>query len=107
MPKNNTHTPRRRPRASVAPLSSAPAHTPPPPPSRAGAGPSPVPHLLTIDEVAEMLRTTRKAIYALIYKGALPGVIRLSRRLLIDRANLVDWLDQNRTVSLTTREVQR
>lgn len=67
----------------------------------------PVPHLLTIDEVAEMLRTTRKAIYALIYKGALPGVIRLSRRLLVDRANLVDWLDQNRTVSLTTKEVQR
>jgi excisionase family DNA binding protein len=61
--------------------------------------PAPLPQFLTIDEVAEQLRTTRKAIYALIYKGALPGVIRLSRRLLVDRADLVKWLSEKRAAS--------
>lgn len=66
-----------------------------------------MPHLLTIEEVAELLRTSRKAIYTSIQRGAIPGVIRLSRRLLVDRDHLVRWLDKNRTVSLTTNEVQR
>jgi len=52
-----------------------------------------------------MLRTSRKAIYALIYKGALPGVIRLSRRLLIDRADLVKWLEEKRAASRLTQGV--
>ncbi len=73
----------------------------------AAPGPAPLPHLLTVDEVAELLRTTRKAVYASIARGVLPGVIRLSRRLLIDRAALVEWLEQRRAVSLTVQGDQR
>ena len=35
---------------------------------------------LTVDETASLLRTTRKAVYALIERGQLPGVTRLGRR---------------------------
>jgi len=60
-----------------------------------------------VDEVADLLRTSRKAIYTRIHRGAIPGVIRVSRRVLIDSATLVDWLHQRRTVSLTTEGDQR
>ena len=103
MPKAKPRTSRPRPRVAT----STPAHTTPASPPASSPSDVPrVPHLMTVDEVAEMLRTTRKAVYALIYKGALPGVIRLSRRLLIDRGDLVEWLDRSRTVSLTTQGVQ-
>jgi len=35
------------------------------------------PALMTVDETAELLRTTRKAIYALVERGQLAGVRRL------------------------------
>jgi excisionase family DNA binding protein len=39
--------------------------------------------LLTVPEVAAFLRTTPTAIYALIERGKLPGVVRLGRRVLV------------------------
>ena len=57
------------------------------------------PHLCTVPEVAEILRTTPTAIYAKIARGQLPGVVRLSRRVLVDRDELVAWLDQRRAPS--------
>jgi excisionase family DNA binding protein len=48
--------------------------------------------LLTADEVAALLRTSRKAIYAMAERGLLPGVIRIGRRLLVRRDDLLDWL---------------
>ena len=63
-------------------------------------GQSALPVLLTADETADLLRTTRKAIYVMAERGQLPGVTRLGRRLLIRRDALVDWLDQKRTRSL-------
>ena len=98
MPKTKTPASRRRRHAPAASNHSVPASAPLVQPPRVPE-PSPLPQLLTIDEVAEQLRTTRKAIYALIYKGALPGVIRLSRRLLVDRAALVGWLEEKRAAS--------
>jgi excisionase family DNA binding protein len=51
-------------------------------------------HLLTGDEVATLLRTTRKAIYAMVERHQLPGVVRIGRRLLFRRDDLLDWLRQ-------------
>ena len=59
-----------------------------------------LPQLLTSDEAAAFLRTSRKAIYALVERGQLPGVIRVGRRVLFLADELVDWLDQKRTPSL-------
>jgi excisionase family DNA binding protein len=50
--------------------------------------------LLTADEVANWLRTSKKAIYALVGHGRLPGVVRVGRRVLLRRDALLDWLLQ-------------
>ena len=53
------------------------------------------PPLLLVAEVAEFLRTTPTAIYAMIERGLLPGVVRIGRRVLVRRDDLVEWLRQN------------
>ena len=51
-----------------------------------------VPTLLTTDEVAATLRTSRKAIYAMIERDQLPGIVRIGRRVLVRQdALLVPW----------------
>lgn len=55
---------------------------------------------LTPDETAEMLRTSRKAVYSLIERRRLPGVARIGRRLLVRRESLLSWLDQQGADSL-------
>jgi excisionase family DNA binding protein len=57
------------------------------------------PQLFTVDEVASLLRTTRRAIYAMIERGQLPGVIRIRRRVLLRADDLLHWLDQKRAPS--------
>jgi excisionase family DNA binding protein len=42
-----------------------------------------MPMLLTVADVADLLRTTRRAIYAMLERGQLPGVIRIRRHVLI------------------------
>jgi excisionase family DNA binding protein len=44
--------------------------------------------LMTVAEAAALLRTTAKAIYTMIERGQLPGVVRLGRRVLVRRADL-------------------
>ena len=56
----------------------------------------PLPVLLTVDEAATLLRTTRRAIYAMIERRQLPGVIRIRRRVLFRSDDLLHWLDQKR-----------
>ena len=81
-------TPRRPPRPVV---SSRPAdHS-----GSAGA----LPMLLTADDAANLLRTTRRAVYAMVERRQLPGVIRLRRRVLFRADVLLDWLDQKRAPS--------
>ena len=59
---------------------------------------SQLPLLLTVAEVAEFLRTTRKAVYAMVERGRLP-VARVGRRLLIRRDDLVGLLRESRAPS--------
>ena len=59
-----------------------------------------LPVFLTPAETADLLRTTRKAIYVMAERGQLPGVTRIGRRLLVRRDALLDWLDQKRAPSL-------
>jgi excisionase family DNA binding protein len=58
-----------------------------------------LPMLLTVDEAATLLRTTRRAIYAMIERRHLPGVIRIRRRVLFRADDLLHWLDQKRAPS--------
>ena len=58
------------------------------------------PVLLTPNEVAELLRTSRKAIYSMVERGQLPGVVRIGRRVLVREEALLDWLRQKSTASL-------
>jgi excisionase family DNA binding protein len=59
-----------------------------------------LPVFLTPDEAADLLRTTRKAIYVRIERRQLPGVTRVGKRILIRTRLLLDWLDQQCASSL-------
>ena len=52
--------------------------------------------LLTADELAVWFHCTRRAIYDRVFRGQLPGVVRLGRRLYFDRATVEQWLKKNR-----------
>jgi len=58
-----------------------------------------LPFLLTADEAATLLRTTRTAVYAMVERRQLPGITRIGRRVLIRSDDLLHWLDQNRAPS--------
>ena len=55
---------------------------------------SSLPMLLTVDDAAQLLRTTNRAIYAMIERRQLPGIVRIGRRVLFRTADLLDWLNQ-------------
>jgi excisionase family DNA binding protein len=48
--------------------------------------------LMTAEEVAELLRVTPEAIYAMKARGELPGVVKLGRRLRFRREELYEWV---------------
>ena len=58
--------------------------------------PDGLPRYLRVDEVADLLRTTPKAIYVKIERGQLPGVIRVGRRLLVSADDLLEFLSDQR-----------
>jgi excisionase family DNA binding protein len=54
----------------------------------------PMPVLLTVNDVAVLLRTTKRAVYAMIERRQLPGLVRIGRRVLLRADALLHWLDQ-------------
>lgn len=52
---------------------------------------SALPRLLTVEEVAVWLRTTRKAVYAMVERGQLP-VFPVGTRVLFREDEMVAWL---------------
>jgi excisionase family DNA binding protein len=57
------------------------------------------PALLLVSEVADLIRTSRKGVYSMIERGQLPGVVRIGRRVLVRRDDLLHWLGQKSTPS--------
>ena len=55
---------------------------------------------MTVGEVAAFLRLSRPAVYKMVERGQLPGVVRIGTGVRIEREVLVHWLHQNRTPSL-------
>lgn len=49
--------------------------------------------LITPDELAALLRTTKTAVYTAAERGKIPGVRKLGRRLLFHRATITAWID--------------
>lgn len=72
-----------------------PLTAPPPPPDV-----PPLPELLTAGEVAVWLKTTVKAIYAMVARGSLPGAVHVGRRLLFVRSELLLFVEQGRVPHL-------
>ena len=48
--------------------------------------------LMTPDELASWLHCTRRAVYDRIYRGQLPGPVRVGRRLYFLRDRVLIWL---------------
>jgi excisionase family DNA binding protein len=59
------------------------------------ASTDPLPRLLTVSEAAALLRTSPKAIYAMVERRCLPGVTRIGSRVLFRSRDLLHWLDHN------------
>jgi len=57
--------------------------------------PKDLPFLLTVQEVAQLLRTTPKAVYTMAERAQLPGIVRVGRRLLFRRDRLLEYLREN------------
>lgn len=76
-------------------LRATPNRTKPPAP-QTGSGMTP-PAYLTPGEVAELLRTTRTAVYTMVQRGRLPGVRKVGRRILVRRVELLRWIEARAT----------
>jgi excisionase family DNA binding protein len=53
-----------------------------------------LPAVLTVEEVADVLRVDRKTAYAAIAEGRVPGVRRVGRCIRVSRDALLKWLDE-------------
>ncbi len=61
------------------------------------------PRLIRGAEAIDISRITRKAVYCMIARGEVPGVIRVNRRVLVDGQILLSWIGQ-RTVASPNQE---
>ena len=51
-----------------------------------------LPMFLQVEEVADLLRVSRKAVYAMVERDEIPGVMKIGRRLRFRRDVLEAWL---------------
>ncbi len=58
-----------------------------------------LPLVMTVDEVASLLRVNRKTIYDMVARKQLPGVIYVGRKLRISRRAVLQWLQGQGCVS--------
>lgn len=49
--------------------------------------------LLTVLEVAEILRVSTDHVYEMVRQGKLPGVVRVGRYIRIQAHELMEWID--------------
>jgi excisionase family DNA binding protein len=55
--------------------------------------------LLSVDEVADLLRLTKSTVYSKNSKGELPGVCKRGKRLFFQRDVLINWIKDSRRKS--------
>ena len=67
--------------------------------------PNALPPVLTMDELAELLRVDRKTAYAAVMRGEVPGVRRLGRCIRISRAAVMRWLADGEDTTRKRRRV--
>jgi excisionase family DNA binding protein len=53
-----------------------------------------LPPVLTVEEVADLMRIDRKTAYAVIAEGGIPGVRRVGRCIRVSRDVLLRWLEE-------------
>ncbi len=51
-----------------------------------------LPQILTVEEVADLMRVDRKTAYSAIADGEIPGVRRIGRCIRVSRDELLRWL---------------
>ena len=64
-----------------------------------------LPPVLTVEEVADLMRVDRKTAYAAIADGSVPGVRRVGRCIRVSRDVLLRWLEEGEGRS--TRRARR
>jgi len=62
-----------------------------------------VPTVLTVEEVADVLRVDRKTAYAAIAEGRVPGVRRVGRCIRVSRDALLKWIEEGTTQTRSGR----
>lgn len=51
-------------------------------------------HLLTPQDLADLIRRPIKAIYQMNHRGQIPGAVKLGAKLLFKRDTVLDWINQ-------------
>jgi len=71
---------------------NASKHRAPPPPRTPSRGTEPPSSVLTVDELAVLLRVNRKTVYDALSRGEIPGARRIGSTYRILREAVLQWL---------------
>lgn len=63
--------------------------------------------VLTVDELASLLRLERKTVYSAIQRGEIPGVQRIGRAIRISRSAVLQWLHKGQGHDSHSRRKRR